>query len=100
MKNNKFIVILVILIIGLALLPPKTVIKNDKKEFSTAQEEGFEDEAFYQCVTETMQMYTIDYDGIEYLYCSSNRVRCLRALTGPGNWSLRGFPQAFRRPAL
>ena len=80
MKNNKFIVILVILIIGLALLPPKTVIKNDKKEFSTAQEEGFEDEAFYQCVTETMQMYTIDYDGIEYLYCSSKGITSVKGI--------------------
>ena len=80
MKNNKFIVILVILIIGLALLPSKTVIKNDKKEFSTAQEEGFEDEAFYQCITMSMQKSVVDYSDIEYVECESKGITSIKGI--------------------
>ena len=47
MKNNKLIIILLILILGLSIQTTKVIIPNEKKDYKAA---NFESEALYSCV--------------------------------------------------
>ena len=54
MRNNKLIIILLILITGLMFQTSKVTIKIDRKEYNGAQEAGFASENFYACVMDAL----------------------------------------------
>ena len=66
MKNNKFIILLLVLITCLAVNPAKSIIGIDKKEYKASAEAtalGFKSDALYECVLdEYMDWYNPEDD--------------------------------------
>ena len=79
MKNNKLIIVLIILILCLSFQTSKVVIKNDKKEYSDAKELGISSE-LYQClintynITDESEITSEALESVQYINCSNIRL--------------------------